>query len=194
MNNQILEKYAELIVKKGINIKKGQQVVVRADLDQPEFVKTVVEKCYAAGAQKVEVEWSYQPLTKIHINNRSQEVLQRVEDWEEAKLKHREEVLPCMIYLLSEDPDGLVGVDREKYALQVQARYKRLKPIQDAMENKYQWCIAAVPGEKWANKMFPELKNGEAIEKLWEAILYTSRCTDDPLAAWDKHNKELKEK
>ena len=195
MDRKILEKYAELIVKTGINLKKGQQVVVRADLDQPEFVKTVVEIAYSCGASKVEVEWNYQPLTKIHINNRSEEVLKRVEDWEESKLKHRADVLPCMIYLLSEDPDGLVGVDREKYALQVSSRYKRLKPIQDAMENKYQWCIAAVPGTQWAKKMFPEMSETEAIEKLWEAILFTSRSSDgEPLENWKKHNEDLKKR
>lgn len=189
-SNRILS-YAKLIVKKGINLKEGQDVVIRADLDQPEFVKTLVEIAYKEGARKVEVEWDYQPLTALHINNRSKETLQTVEEWEVQKLSHRRDTLPCMIYLLSEDPDGLQGIDREKHALSVQARYKKLKAIRDDMDNKYQWCIAAVPGEKWAKKMFPECETAEAVERLWQAILDTSRVDNDPLTAWDNHNKEL---
>ena len=60
------------------------------------------------------------------------------------------------------------------------------------MDNKYQWCIAAVPGEKWAKKMFPNLRKSQAIEKLWEAILTTSRVDDNPTSAWENHNKDIK--
>ncbi|MBO5305619.1 MAG: aminopeptidase, partial [Clostridia bacterium] len=71
------------------------------------------------------------------------------------------------------------------------ARYKVIKPYRDAMENKYQWCIAAVPGAEWAKKVFPGEKKNAAIEKLWEAILYTSRALEDPIAAWEAHNADL---
>lgn len=194
MNKRRLENYAKLIVKKGINLKEGQDVVIRADLDRPEFVKLVVETAYSAGARKVEVEWDYQPLTVIHINSRSVETLKDIPQWEIDKLSYRRDTLPAMIYLLSEDPDGLQGIDREKHAISVQERYKKIKAIRDDMENKYQWCIAAVPGLKWAKKMFPGVSDDEAIELQWQAILDTSRVDDDPLAAWDDHNKELKKR
>ena len=106
MNKRRLENYAKLIVKKGINLKSGQDVVIRADLDRPEFVKLVVETAYNAGARKVEVEWDYQPLTVIHINSRSVETLKDIPQWEIDKLSYRRDTLPAMIYLLSEDPDG----------------------------------------------------------------------------------------
>ena len=194
MNKRRLENYAKLIVKKGINLKPGQDVVIRADLDRPEFVKLVVETAYNAGARKVEVEWDYQPLTVLHINSRSVETLKDIPQWEIDKLSYRRDTLPAMIYLLSEDPDGLQGIDREKHAISVQERYKKIKAIRDDMENKYQWCIAAVPGLKWAKKMFPGVSDDEAIELQWQAILDTSRVDDDPLAAWDDHNKELKKR
>ena len=67
-----------------------------------------------------------------------------------------------------------------------------MKPYYDAMENKQQWCIAAVPGAAWAKKVFPGLPKGKAIEKLWEAILFTSRADGpDPIAAWEEHNRDL---
>ena len=195
MKKRLLKNYARLIVKSGINIKKGQDVVVRADLDQTEFVMSVVEECYKAGARKVEVEWDIQKLTKLHQKYRSLETLSTVEKWEEARMEHRCEKLPCMIYLVSEDPDGLDGMDGEKYAKSSQARYKIVKPYRDRMDNKYQWCIAAVPGEAWAKKMFPDLSTKKAVEKLWEAILYTSRADGpDPIKAWKEHNDYIRGK
>jgi len=190
MKKRLLKNYARLIVKTGINLLPGQDVVIRADLDQTDFVITVTEECYKAGARKVEVEWDVQKLSKLHQKYRSLETLSKVEKWEEERLSHRSTTLPCMIYLLSEDPDGMNGIDREKYAKSAQERYKVIKPYRDKMDNKYQWCIAAVPGKEWAKKMFPDLSTKQAIEKLWEAILYTSRADgDDPIDAWRKHNE-----
>lgn len=195
MKKRILKNYARLIVRSGINIQKGQDVVIRADLDQPDFVITVTEECYKAGARKVEVEWDVQRLTKLHQKHRSLKTLSIVEKWEEEKLALRCEKLPCMIYLISEDPDGLNGIDGEKYAKSSQARYKIIKPYRDRMDNKYQWCIAAVPGKAWAKKMFPDLSEKKAVERLWEAILYTSRADgDDPIKAWEEHNANIRAK
>ena len=194
MKKTILRKYAKLIAVMGGNVKKGQDVEIWAELDQPEFVKMVAEECYACGARKVTVEWSYQPLTKLNQKKRSLTTLSKIEDWEVAKLKHQSETLPVRIYLESEDPDGLKGVNQAKISKASQARYKIIKPYREAMENKYQWCIAAVPGAAWAKKVFPNETRSRAIEKLWEAILYTSRVDEDPVAAWEAHNKDLSDR
>lgn len=194
MKKTVLRQYARLIARVGVNIQKGQDAVIQAELDQPEFIAVLVDECYKAGARKVTVEWSYQPLQKLHVRHRSPKTLAAVEDWELAKLNHRADTLPCMIYILSEDPDGLAGMNQEKNARAMQERYKVIKPIRDRMENRYQWCIAAVPGVKWAKKIFPDEPRGRAVEKLWEAILSTSRATDDPEKAWREHNADLAKK
>ena len=191
MNKTRLKKYANLIARCGVNVQKGQEVVVNAGLDQPEFVKMVVEECYKAGAKKVSVEWSYQPLTKLNVRYCSDKVLATMEEWQIKKLEHRAEILPCMIHLISEDPDGLAGINQKKMAKSMAARAKIIKPIRTKMENKYQWVIAAVPGKEWAKKVFPGEKASVAVEKLWEAILSTSRVNDDPIEAWRKHNEDL---
>ena len=67
MKKTTMQKYARLVARKGINVQKGQEVVINAGLDQPEFVKMLVEECYRAGAGKVIVEWAYQPLAKLHF-------------------------------------------------------------------------------------------------------------------------------
>lgn len=192
MKKTVLRNYAKLIANVGGHVAKGQEVIVSAELDQPEFVQMVVEECYKAGAANVTVEWSYQPLAKIHTRHRSQKVMNRILDWELAKLKYRAETLPVMIYLESSDPDGLKGINQEKLAKANQARYKVIKPIREEMDNKYQWVIAAVPGKAWAKKVFPDLRPAQAVEKLWEAILYTSRADGDPIAAWNEHNDDLR--
>lgn len=191
MDKKRLQNYAKLIVRAGINVQKGQEVIVRCGLDQPEFVAMVVEECYKCGAERVKVEWSYMPVTKINYIYRSLETLSEVTEVEKAEHQRRVDKLSCMIWLDSDDPDGLKGTDSEKISKASMARYPILKPFNDALDNKYQWCIAAVPGKEWAEKVFPDLKGDQAIEALWEAILNCSRVDDDPVAAWDEHNKNL---
>ncbi len=191
MKKTVLKEYAKLIATVGANVQKGQDVIVIAELDQPEFVEMVVDQCYKAGARKVEVQWQHQPLTKLNVRHKSLKTLSTLEDWEVEKLRYRTKVLPCMIYLLSEDPDGLNGINQAKMSKATQAKYKIIKPFRDEMDNKYQWTIAAVPGVKWAKKMFPNLSKHQAVEKLWEAILYTSRADSNPIENWKEHNKDL---
>ena len=191
MKQTILRKYARLIARVGVNIQKGQDVIIQCDLDQPKFVETLVDECYKAGARKVKVEFSYQPLEKVHVRHQTVTTMAKVEEWEKARFQHYIDTLPCRIYLESEDPDGLKGINQTKIAKARQKSWPIIKPFADQLENKYQWCIAAVPGAAWAKKLFPELPRGKAIEKLWEAILFTSRVTEDPVASWEAHDKDL---
>ena len=191
MKKSILKNYARLIATMGINVKKDQDVIITAELEQPEFVYMVVEECYKAGARKVTVDFDYQPLTKLAVKYQSLETLSKTEKWQKEKLKHQVDTLPARIYLLSEDPDGLCGIDQEKYSRAMGAKRKVVKPYRDKMDNKYQWCIAAVPGAAWAKKLFPNERTSVAVEKLWEAILTASRAMEDPIEAWNKHNTDL---
>ena len=104
MNKTRLKKYAHLIASVGASIKRGQQVMITAEIDQPEFVKLLVEECYKCGASKVSVDFTYQPLEKLHTRYCSEKVLGTMEDWQLAKWEHQVEVLPAKIYLTSEDP------------------------------------------------------------------------------------------
>ena len=191
MKKAVLREYAKLIVRCGMNVQKGQDVIIQAGLDQPEFVQMVVEEAYKAKARKVTVEWSYQPLAKVHVRYQTVKTLGEVPEWKKAQMQERVDRNPCTLYLTSEDPDGLKGMNTEKQAKASRLRYPIVKPYADQMEGKRQWCIAAVPGAAWAKKMFPGVRVSQAIEKLWEAILTTSRVTDDPIASWEAHNADL---
>ena len=192
MKKTVLKKYADLIVRKGINVQKGQDVLVYAGLDQPEFVQMVVEACYKAKARSVTVEWSYQPLQKLHIRHQSLKTMSTVPEHIKAKQQYYCDTLPCRLFIDSEDPDGMKGVNMAKYAKSQQAVWPILKPYFDERDGKQQWCIAAVPGKAWAKKVFPGMRPAAAMEKLWEAILSAARVTDDPIQAWDDHNADLK--
>ena len=195
MKKSILRNYAALIVNMGVNVQKGQEVFINAELDQPEFVELVVQEAYRAGAARVVVDWSYQPLSKLHVRHQKLATLGSLADWELARLQHYVDKLPCRIYLLSEDPDGLRGINQGKLAKAQMKRIPIIKPYRDAMENRYQWCIAAVPGRAWAKKLFPEKRAGQAEEALWEAILATARADGpDPTAAWREHNAFLRDR
>lgn len=192
MKKTVLRQYARLIVRSGVNVQKGQDVMIYADLDQPEFVQMVAEEAYKAKARKVIVEWNYQPLQKIHVRYQSIKTMGTVEEWQKARRQHMVDTVPCKIHLISDDPDGMKGVNMEKLAKARQMSYPILKPYADQLENRQQWCIAAVPGVAWAKKVFPGLSKTQAVEKLWQAIISTSRVTDDPIRAWEEHNADLK--
>ena len=191
MKKTVLKKYAELIVRCGANVQKGQEVIVVAGLDQPEFVQMVVEEAYKAKAKKVTVDWRYQPLSKVHVRYQSQKTLGTVEEWEKARLEHYCEANPARIMLISDDPDGLKGMNITKLNKSRQMSYPIMRPYLDQMEGNHQWTIAAVPGAAWAKKIFPGVRTSVAMEKLWEAILYTSRVNEDPIAAWNEHNHNM---
>ena len=200
MKKTVLKAYAKLIARSGVSVRKKDIVIINAGLDQPEFVNMVVEECYRAGAQKVIVDWSYPAVSKTNIKYMKPAVLGKVESFEEERLKYRLEKNPAMIYLLSDDPNAFKGIDQKKHANAMKEKMKVIKPYRDQMDNKYKWCIAAVPGEAWAKMVFPGVRASVAVEKLWEAILYTSRVIDkdgnllDPIAEWDKHNSSFAEK
>lgn len=193
MEEKKLRAYARLIARMGVNIRQGQEVVIRTEPQQLDFLEMLIDECYLAGASKVTIEWRFAPAQRLDIKYQSDDTLGRVESWEEQRLKHKVATLPANIYLDSDDPDGLAGIDQDKWARAQQSRFKITRPYRDAMENKYQWCVAAVPSVPWAKKVFPTLDDDAAVEKLWQAILKCARADgDDPIAAWQAHNANLK--
>ena len=192
MDNKLLQDYARLIAQVGGHVVKGDEVWIEAGLDQPEFVSMVVEECYKCGAKKVDVRWSYDALIKIHYKYMTLGELSKVSPMTISRFKYFSKKLPTRIYLLSEDPDGLKGVNQAKMAKSTAKTYPKIKKYRDIADGKYKWCIAGVAGKAWAKKVFPDLPEEEALEKLWEAILMTSRVDgNDPVENWNKHNDFL---
>lgn len=195
MKKTVLRKYARLIAKTGANVQKGQGVILTASVENYEFAAMVAEECYRLGAKNVRMEWQYQPISKLHNRYMSLKNLSTVEKWREEQYKAMAEELPCRIYITSDDPDGMKGMNLEKMQKARMATYPVIKPYVDAIESKHQWTIAAAPSEAWAKKVFPGLKKNQAVEKLWEAILdsvmVSGDADNDPVIEWVKHNENF---
>ncbi|MCF0112624.1 MAG: aminopeptidase [Bacilli bacterium] len=195
MKKTLLKKYVELIVKSGIALKKGQSVVVRANVDQEDFVAMIVEECYREGAKRVVVKWSSQKVNRIAMKKGKLSALKEVLPEELAYQKWLADELPCMLWVDSDDPDGAKGVDPKKTAEIRKAAYMATKEFIEARENRYQWCIAGAPAKPWAKKVFPELSPAKAMEELWKAILTTARADDgNGIENWEKHDANLKKR
>ena len=195
MKKSLIKNYAKLIARVGASVQPGQHVVIAAQTEACAFIAVLAEECYAAGAAKVTVEWENAQLLKLASRFEEGKELAAVRPWEEEKLKERVEAPPVRIKILSADPDGMKGADRDKLTLAEMAHSVIVKPYNDAMTNRYQWCVAAVPSAGWAKKVFPSLRANAAVEKLWELILQVSRADGrDPLTDWMWHNRALREK
>ena len=194
ISQNLLQKYARLIVRTGANVQKGQIVQLVVSVEQHAFAALVIEECYKAGAKKVNVDWTSDVQLRLNYLYAEQETLSTVLPWEEAKMKQMVEDLPCRIFIASDDPDALNGIDPQKISSVSQARGKVMKPYRNAIDGKHQWVIAAHPSEKWARKCFPDAEDAE--DRLWEAILKTVRVQEDndPVEAWKKHTDFIEEK
>jgi len=196
VSENLLRKYAELIVRTGGNVQKGQVVQLVISVELHEFAAMLIEACYQAGAKKVNVDWTYDLQSRLNFLYADQETMCQVLPWEEEKMKQAVKDLPVRIFISSEDPDALNGVDPEKISAVARARSTVMKPYRNAMDGKHQWVIAAYPSLKWARKCFPDASEEEAVRRLWDAILKTVRVREDndPVAEWKAHTDFLEEK
>ena len=189
-----LKRYAYLIAKVGANVQKGQDVIVYANLDQELLTNYIVEDCYKLGARLVTVEWISDKLSKTQYKKASVKVLSEFPIWKEEKQKYINEKLPAVIYIESSDPDALKGVNQKKVSEVHRNTIAKVKPYRDQRENKYQWVVAGAASKAWARKVFPGVPASKAVNQLWDAILSTSRCNEDPIKAWEDHNADLEKR
>lgn len=192
VKKELLQEYARVVARIGARVQKGEIVIIRPQLDQPEFVTMVVEECYKAGAKQVIVRWSHDPIGRLHYKYQTVSNLGKVDMITIAQYKYMLKYLPTVIHIISEDPDAMKGISQVKIAKAQQKIYPKIKKYIDAAEGKYKWTIAAVPGKAWAKKVFTKLSEEEAMDKLWEAILLTSRIQENKgIQNWEEHNNIL---
>ena len=191
-----LQEYARLIIRTGANVQPGQIVQLSISVEQHAFAAMLTEEAYRAGAKKVNMNWLSDRQDRLHYTYAEEDVLSETLPWEEEKLRQMTEDLPVRIFIESEDPDALAGLNPEKISHVMQKRAAVVKPYRDAIDGKHQWCIAALPSESWAKKCFPESSPEEALSKLYEAIFRTVRIYGglDPVAAWKMHVDTITEK
>lgn len=189
------EKYADLLVKKGAALQKGQEFVLTASPEAYEFARMVVHAGYEAGAKHVTVIWDDQKIAAEDYKYVSKEWFETCPAWKVKQLNDLAEDGAALLFLESNDPDIFKGLDAKKIATARKARNTQCKSWRRGMDFGYNtWCIGGVPAKKWAEKVFPGIDSREAILKLWDAVLTVARIGEDPLKNWDEHNAALEEK
>lgn len=192
MTSLIYKKYAELIIKIGINLQEGQDVIITASTNSPKFVNAVVECAYKNGARSVTVDWSNEELTKLNYKYQDVEVMKDIPNWLESRWSYRADTLPCMIHIIDESPDFLEDIDIKKMTEVQVALMGKIKPYLNKRDNKYQWTIVGIPSVDWAKKIFPTLNERDAYKKLWELIIKVTRLDgENPVEDWKMHNENL---
>lgn len=196
ISENLLKKYAQLIVRTGANVQPGQVVQLVISVEQYPFAALIIEECYRAGAKKVNVDWSYDVHSRLNFLYADEETLSAVLPWQEEKMKQAVQDLPVRIFISSEDPDAMSGVDPRKLSAVARARSTVMKPYRNAIDGRHQWVIAAYPSAKWAAKCFPDAEEEEAVRLLWDAILKTVRVREDsdPVAEWKAHTDFIEKK
>ena len=195
MNEKKLQQYAELLVKEGLRVEKNEEVWIGGGVENANFVNRIVEECYKAGAREVRVIWSCDETSRLHYEYMSLSELSKIAPYRLAEYKYRSKKFPSQLWIDDRDPDAYEGLDHEKIANADMKVWPKIKPYADATNGKEKWCIAAVPGRKWAKKVFPDVSEEEAMEKLWDAIFYTCRVEEEgTYENWEKHNAYLEEK
>ncbi|TYS70340.1 aminopeptidase [Sutcliffiella horikoshii] len=191
-----MEKYAELAVKVGVNVQKGQTLIVNADIATAPFVRLVTKKAYEAGAKLVQIEWTDEQVTRIRYDEAPEESFEYFPSWRAEMFEKAYEEGAAMLAITSVNPDLLKGVDASKIANLQKAAGEATKGYRKmVMADKISWSIVAVPSKGWSAKVFPDLSENEQEEKLWEAIFHATRANlEDPVKAWMEHKEKLSEK
>ena len=193
--NELLKKYADFIVRVGVNPQPGQTLIIRCPLEAAPLARLCVRSAYEAGARDVQVDWSDNAVSRTRMELGSEEALSDFKPYQLRRyLDYAEsEGGVCILHLLADDPEVYAGLDGAKISRVNAANRKYMAPWREyTMNDRVQWSIAAMPSAPWAKKMFPELDEAAAIEKLWQLIFDVCRVTKgDPVNEWKAHLDRL---
>lgn len=192
-----LQKYARLLISKGINVQDGHTVIINIDVDQAPLARLLTKEAYALGAEEVIVKWADDIVTREKYLHTPEE---RLTDIPQYRIDESEDMIErkaSRLSVRSADPDALNGVDSSKLAAVMKANSKALMAQRIATQaNKVSWTVATASGAAWAAKVFPELETEEEqVDALWNEIFKTCRVYEaDPVQAWDEHEVRLRSK
>lgn len=194
MDYNFLKKYASLIVKEGINIQKDQILVINSPIECAEFTREISEIAYREGAKDVVVSWNDELLAKIKYLNAPEEVFEEFPNWRKELYVSYAEKGAAFLSISASDPELMKDVKPERLMKANKASSTALRDYRERlMSDKNVWCVVSVPTKAWAKKVFPEVSEESAVEKLWSAIFKAVRSdVEDPVASWEEHKNNLK--
>lgn len=193
---QKLEKYAELAVKVGANVQKGQEVLIKAPIEAGELVRIVTEKAYQAGAKRVYYNWTDDHLDQLRLNYTSEEVIAEYPVWKANKLEDLVKRGAACIDIKTTGIGIMDTIDPKKAALDQETMWRALNTYYDyRMSDRVSWTILIYPTVEWAKKLFPGKIRELALADLWDVIFKMTRIDcEDPIQAWEDHKATLAEK
>ena len=191
MNAKMLWQYARLVVGVGINVQKGQPVMINCPVESAEFARMLTTAAYDAGASDVHINWRDDYCSRQHWLHAEDAAFDAVPAWEVMKRMELAKKGVGVISVAASDPENLKGVDPERlrrYGIAAGRDLKEFSKMQ--MSNAIPWCVVSVPIASWAKKVFPEVEDEDAAqEMLWEEIFKAVRITEDGDAVeeWRAH-------
>ena len=194
--NDMVANYAKLAVEIGVNIQKGQTLVINSPIESAEFVRLVAQQAYDMGAKNVHVEWNDEKLGLIKYMSAPDEAFNEFPAWKANGLEEMAKEGAAFLSIYAQDPELLKDVDPERISTAAKARSQALKAYRDyIMASRVSWSVISIPTAGWAGKVFAGMPEDEAIAKLWASIFKIVRIdSEDPVAEWKKHLANLGEK
>lgn len=195
MKTELMEKYAGLILKTGLNLQKGQSLVITCPVECADFARLCTKTAYDMGAREVILNWIDDFITRQKYLKADSSVFDTFPAWRKAFYDEAADGKYAWLRIDADDPESLSGVDPDRILRSSRASAEPLENFRDKqMVNYFKWCIASVPSKAWAKRVFPDLTEGEAMESLWQAILSSVRVNEssDPVSNWKEHISTLK--
>lgn len=192
-----LEEYAHLVIEIGLNVQKGQIVIINSPIECAEFARLCVKAAYEVGAQQVVMNWRDDVVVREYWLHAADEVFDEVFPWEVQKNLELAKRGAARLSIAASNPENLKGVDPSRLARAGKAHGEANKEFTEMMmASEVPWCIASVPVPSWAKKVFPDLSEQEAMDRLWDEIYKAIRIDDDGGAVdrWREHCKTLAER
>ncbi len=177
----------------GVNLQENQALMINAPIEGADFTRIVARKAYEMGAKDVHINWSDDELTLLKYENAPDEVIGSFPEWKVKLNESYAEDGAAVLSIRSTNPDLLKDIDSSRVAMANKAAAQAMKNFrQYTMNDRITWSIISIPTGDWAQKIFPDKSRGDAVESLWDAIVKIVRVDkDDPVAAWEEHNKTL---
>jgi aminopeptidase len=193
---ELFNKYARLVVKTGVNIQPDQLLVISSPIECAAFARSMAEAAYLEGARDVVMKWNDELSSKLRYLYAPEDVFEQFPQWEKELFVSNAYNGAAFISISASDPELMRDVNPDRLSKASKTRSIALREYYDRMmNNRNAWCVASVPTASWARKVFPGIGTDEAIEKLWNLIFRAVRAdAEDPVAAWELHKTQLKQR
>ncbi|MGL4572378.1 MAG: aminopeptidase [Clostridium sp.] len=197
MNNFdiLLEKYANLVVTKGVNLQKDTLLFINSPIECNEFARLLSEEAFKIGAKDVYINYSDELFTKLRFEEVATETLENVPQYEIDKYNYFVDKGASFISISASNPSLFKDIDSKKIAASSKAKSLALRNYSDKlMNNENAWCVISMPTKAWAMKVFSDCTSENAVSKLWDAIFSVMRIdgSNNPSLEWDRHLENLK--